>query len=222
MNITRLSLGIALATVLAAPTMASSLVNGSFEQPGGEVRDQLTTNYIPGWTYTEAPIGSYDIYEAQDQGDGLAAADGTHYVSFGHNGTYGGSISQTLATVAGAAYTVNYFVAEQQGDDPIQNLRAIVFNGAQTLTANNSSLAQSFVAGAPLTFTANGTSVTLEFFDATPAGGGISANVALDAVDVIGPAGAGGVPEPAAWMMMLVGIGLAGAAMRRRAASPAA
>jgi hypothetical protein len=201
--------------------MASSLVNGGFEQPGGEVRDYLTANYIPGWTYIQSSSGSNDIYEAQDQGDGLAAADGTHYVSFGHNGTYGGAVSQTFATVAGAAYTVNYSVAEQQGDDPSQDLRAIVFNGAQTLTTDNSPLTLSFVAGTPLSFIASGSSVTLEFLDATPAGGGGPSNLALDAVNVIGPAGAG-VPEPAAWTMMLVGIGLAGAAMRRRAASSAA
>jgi hypothetical protein len=218
MNIFRLGLGVALATVLAAPAMASSLVNGSFEQPGGEVRDQLTTNYIPGWTYTQSASSSFDVYEADDVGDGLAAADGSHYVSFGHNGTYGGSVSQTFATVAGASYTVNYSVAEQQGDDPSQDLRAIVLNGAQTLTVDNSPLGLSFLAAAPISFTANGTSVTLEFLDATPAGGGGPSNLALDAVSVMGPDGAG-VPEPAVWTMVLAGIGLAGAMIRRRTAS---
>ncbi|MEO8811620.1 MAG: PEPxxWA-CTERM sorting domain-containing protein [Caulobacteraceae bacterium] len=204
---------------IALPAAAATIVNGSFEQPGGSVRDALTTNYLPGWTYTTGPNGSLDIYEDDNEGDGLAAADGSHYVSFGHNGTNGGSISQTFAVTAGDTYTIRYSVAEQQGDDATQVLEASVVAGGGTTTADNSALTLSFLAGTPLTFTAVGNTATLTFLDATPAGDGAGSNLALDAVGISG-GGAPGVPEPAAWAMMLFGFAGIGAAARRRSERP--
>ena len=213
----KITLMAAVATVCfaaAAPASAAILINGDFEAPGGLVRDQLTTNYIPGWTYSTA-TSSYDVYEADSVGDGIAAANGSHYVSFGHNGSSGGSISQSFATVVGGSYTLTYSVAEQQGDDSSQILRAIINNGAQTLSADNGSLTLGFLSGAPLTFIASGASATVTFFDATPVGGGGPSNLALDAANISGPvAGVSGVPEPAMWAMMLVGFFGLGAAMR--------
>ena len=203
------------AFVLAAPASAAILNNGDFEQPGGAVRDMLVPGYMPGWTYDNHGT-AFDIYEATGF-DGIAAADGTHYISFGHNGTYGGEISQTFATTPGGVYTVTYSVAEQQGDDSSQVMRAIVQNGIQTLSQDNGGLNLGFLAGAPITFTALGTSATLSFLDATPAGGGGPSNLALDAISVSGPQATGpGVPEPATWALMLLGFGLVGATARSR------
>jgi Protein of unknown function (DUF642)/PEP-CTERM motif len=213
-NVTAAAMGLALAA--AAPASAAILVNGSFESPGGgPVRNALTTNYMPGWTYSN-PTGSLDIYESDDQ-DGLTAADGTYYVSFGHNDTSGGSISQHFATVAGGLYTVNYSVAEQQGDSADQVMRATVVNGLQTLSTDNGALTLGFLPGTTLTFIATGSSATLTFFDATPPGGGAPSNLALDAVTVSGPQ-SGAVPEPASWALMLIGVGCLGAGLRTRRA----
>lgn len=50
--------------------------------------------------------------------------------------------------------------------------------------------------------------------------GGLSADNATFSVDLLG--GAGAVPEPATWALMIGGFGLAGAAMRRRRAMASA
>ena len=199
----------------AAPASASILTNASFEAPGGDsVRNQLVgASDIPGWTY-DVGAGSFDVYESDDQ-DGLTAADGNHYVSFGHDGFVGGSLSQSFKTVAGGSYTLSYSVAEQQGDDPSQVFRATITDGTSTYSVDNSALTLSFLAGTPISFTAAGTSATLTFLDATPVGGGGGSNLALDAAAISGPE-AGGVPEPASWALMLTGFGAMGAVIRRR------
>lgn len=218
---TVIALGMALA--FATPAAAAPiLINGSFELPDqGGGRTQLTANMLSGWTYSTG-IDPANYSEITSDGQfGIAAADGHQYLDFGGNGTYGGSISQSFATVAGTIYTVKYFTGEQQGDDPAQIMRAIITNGAQTLTADNTKLAMGFSAGAPIKFTATGNSATLTFFDATPAGFGGPSNVILDAVSVTGQAGVAAVPEPASWALMMAGFGIVGSAVRRRRQSPA-
>jgi hypothetical protein len=207
----------AVAAVLLAGAQSASaaiLINGDFEHPGGEVRTQLGGGFtIPGWTYVSN--GGQDFYEADDKGDGLAAADGNHYVSFGHNSTQGGSLSQTFATQVGGFYTLTYWVAEQQGDDSGQILRATIDNGGVLSSQDNASLPSIFQQGLSISFTATGSHATVTFLDATPAGGGGGSNLALDRVSVAGPS-ASGAPEPAAWALMIAGFGGAGAMLRRR------
>jgi hypothetical protein len=174
------------ATMLAVAGFAtpahSALVNAYFESPGGDVRDRLDDQSIPGWTYAPGEGGSsYEIYES-DNHDGLAAADGKHYVSFGHNGTYGGSISQTFSTTPGVTYRVSYYVAEQQDDDPKQDLRAILTYGSGMIIHDNTRPTARFRPGVPLVFTATGSEATLTFLDATRPGGGSIANLAVDRV----------------------------------------
>src|SRR5262249_5670243 len=94
--------GAAALLVPAASASAAILVNGSLEKPGGHVRNFMTTSYVPGWTYA----GTSDIYEQDNMGDGLTAADGTHYISFGHSSGAGGSITQVFATTPGQTYTL--------------------------------------------------------------------------------------------------------------------
>ena len=202
---------------LAPPAAAAILVNGSFEQPDQNgSRTQLVAGMLPGWTYsTGVDPGNY-AEVTTDTIFGIAAADGKQYVDFGGNGTYGGSISQSFATTSGTIYTVTYSTGEQQGDDAAQIMRAIVNNGEQTITADNTKLAMGFSAGKAITFTALGNSATLTFFDATPKGAGGGSNVILDAVSVTGQAVVGGVPEPATWAMLMVGFGGVGVAARSR------
>ena len=204
----------AASVVSGTSASAAILVNGDFESPGGDpVRDTLTTHYLTGWTYTAGP--SLDIYESDDQ-DGLLAADGTHYVSFGHNGSSGGSISQDFATVAGRTYTLRYSVAEQQGVDASQVLRATVTSGAQVLS-RDANPTSSWVQQS-LSFVASDSTATVTFLDATPPGGGASSNLTLDAVSVTA---AGAAPEPSSWAMMLLGVGGLGGMMRNRRRRPA-
>ena len=197
---------------------AAALANGGFESPGATgVRQQLTAGLVPSWTYVAGagPGGSYDFYESEAQ-DGLTAADGAHYVSFGHKGTHGGSIYQDFRTVIGTTYSVTYWVAELRGHDPAQRLRATITNGSQVLSQDNTGLSARFAAGVPITFRATTNLTRLTFLDATPAGGGEVADIALDAVAISGSAWplGGDAPEPAAWLLMLLGVAGVGAVMR--------
>jgi hypothetical protein len=212
----------ALTTVLvgAAGAHATSqpFTNGGFEQPGGEVREELSTNTLPGWTASQGSNEAYDIYESDDEGDGLAAAQGTHYVSFGHNGTYGGSISQTFSVAPDTEVNLTYEVAEQQGVDPTQDLYVTLTDGGHTATADNSPLPDAFAPGVPLSIFETSGVVTITFFDATPPGDGGGSNLALDEVEINGSLGAtaSGAPEPTAWALMIIGLGFAGAGLRGR------
>ena len=217
--------GSAVLALSETASAAATFTNGSFESPGAAgSRQRITRSLVPSWTYVAgaAPSGSYDVYES-DGRDGLTAADGAHFVSFGRNGTHGGSIYQDFRTVVGTTYTVTYSVAEQRGHDATQKLRAMITNGNQTVLKDNIDLSGRFAAGAPITFTARSSLTRITFLDATPAGGGKVANLALDAVAIRGSAWplGGDAPEPAAWLLMLLGIGGTGAVMRSGRWGPA-
>ena len=207
------------AGLAAVPASAVLVVNGDFEAPGGTVRSFLTPTSLPGWTYNDHGTGA-DIYEDDTQ-DGLTAADGNHYVSFGHSGSYGGELSQTIATTAGHSYRLSLWTAEQQGDDPAQLFQVLLttsLGNSYTFYINN--LTSTFTQTVQ-DFFPNGVSTTISITDATPAGGGAGSNLALDAVSVVDTT-PGAVPEPASWALLLAGFGLTGALARRRRIAVAA
>lgn len=211
----RSTLLLAALAAIAAPAQANLLVNGGFEAPGGIQRSQVQPGLVPGWTYNSHGTG-FEIYEDQSQ-DGLAAADGTHYVSFGHSGATGGELSQTVATIAGHAYRLSLSTAEQQGHDPAQQFYVLL----TTSVGNTYGFYIGNLSGSFSTtiqdFFPNGVSTTVSITDVTQGGGG--SNLALDAVSIVDLSPTGGVPEPAVWALLFGGFALTGAAMRRRPAS---
>jgi hypothetical protein len=199
------------AALLAPSAMAAPFQNGSFEKPGGtNIRSQIDNSgtAVTAWTSS----GGYQVYEDNvgGSGDSLTALDGTHWVSFGHNGATGGTLSQVFDSVLGATYTLNYSVAEQQGYDTDSSFNVYVDG---TLLGNSGTPGSSgtWMSAGALTFVGTGLPTTLTFEDATLSGG--SSNLALDAVSLKGPAS---LPEPATWALMILGMGFAGLAMRRR------
>ena len=206
----------ALGAALIAPSaMAQSFTNGDFETYHGgpapaSIRDLLIDGdtRVDGWTHRSN--GAYDIYENDTQ-DGLTAFDGTHYVSFGHNGTTGGTLSQSFASVLGTIYTLGYHFAEQQGSDPTGSTFDVWIDGA--LAGNSGNAAYNVWGAGSLQFAGTGNLVSILFRDATTTGNG--SNLALDGVTLNGVAGSS-VPEPATWAMMLAGMSLVGVGMRRR------
>ena len=205
---------IAAAMVAVPATAANLLTNGSFEQPGGDnVRDQFTASYVPGWTYSSNGTG-FDIYE-DDGEDGLAAADGTHYVSFGHSGTYGGSLSQTVILTGSGSYELALPTAEQQGADPTQQFTVTIapdFGSFVSFTIDN--LTDTFTPTTHDFFGSGDTTITIT--DSTPAGGGGGSNLALDNVSLIDLKAGGTVPEPTSRALLVVGFGVVGALARQR------
>jgi len=213
--------GLALALAFMAPATghAAGLINGSFEQPGGApirlgLGDNDTT--VTGWTAHDGTQAVSTYYESSGQ-DGIDAADGTYYVSFGHNGATGASLTQSIDTLLGAIYTLNYQIRLQQGSDPLSGFQVSASTGDSVYSGD--AAAAAWTEGAALTFTGTGSSVTLTILDSTVGGGGSNLaidNLRLSSVGGVSGGGAGGVPEPASWALLIAGFGGAGGMLRAR------
>lgn len=185
---------------------AATIVNGSFETASVNPGSGFATlgngsTAINGWTVG----GSIDYI-----GGYWAAQDGGRSVDLA--GTSLGSVSQMITDlVNGQAYRVSYWVSKNP--DGGANTRT------GTVTIGNAQSTFTFSAATPggagmvweqrfFDFVANGSSGTLSF--AADASAGCCFGPALDNVSITA------VPEPATWAMMIAGIGLVGATMRRR------
>lgn len=235
--IVKLLTSIAAATLVAAvPASAASLVNGSFEQPGtpNVVYLDAGSTFMPGWTVVDALQGGDDeiayTNTAAFASYGVVSSHGSHFLELtGVTGRGKGVKSDAIDTTAGATYRVGFdvgafFVRGQgsYGDVTLDVLINDVLAGSFTNTLGLSSAGSDwqrfnydFVAAGPsvrLTFLAS-TALTSSYL-----GAGLD-NVTLD---LLAPPpnptpSAGGVPEPSAWSLMILGFGLAGAGLRRRA-----
>jgi PEP-CTERM motif len=189
MNLIKIGAVLAAAALYAGGAQASELIhNGSFE-----------TGDFTGWTLG----GNVDGFTvvASSGFDGLNAPDGNYYAALGAIGS-DNILSQTFADVAGALYEASFYLASD-GDTP--NDFAVVGPGPLSLGPLTDIAASPFVQYFGF-FTGSG-SDTITFYSRNDPG-----YLGLDLVSVQGP----GVPEPAAWSMMLLGFGGLGAVMRRR------
>ncbi len=195
-----------LALAATSPVLAASLItNGSFElgNTGGNfTTESAGSPNITGWTVDSGSVDYISSY--------WAASDGVRSIDIA--GSAIGALSQSFASTAGQKYLVTF---DLSSNPDLQGTRDLLvsIDGGTPLTfthpgatgkdaAGMAWTAQSFsfLAGGPLTtitFTANGTSQGVY-------------GPALDNVSILG------VPEPAAWALMLMGLGLVGSAMRRR------
>lgn len=189
---------LAAAALVAAPAMAANLVtNGSFETGNfsGWVQGGNTgfTSVIPALTNVSIPF---------------VPTDGQFQAEFGPVGSVG-TLSQTIATVAGRRYAFSFDIGTVVGSP---NFYAASFDGVVLDSITNS-----------LTMAYNRRTFTV---DATGASSVISfafrhdpSFYYLDNVTVSEVVA--GVPEPTSWAMLIVGFGLTGATMRRRRAAVA-
>lgn len=205
-------LGVSAAVVMSGTAHAAAFTNGSFEngspQPGSGGFNTLGVGNtsIDGWTVQS---GSVDWINGYWQ-----AQDGTHSVDLA--GNVPGAIEQTFDTIAGAFYTVSYWVSGNPdgGSAPKSGVVAAIdgttviadasFNGPQGPSLGNMTY-WNYTFG----FTAGSNATTLRFTSGPDMG---AYGAALDNVSVTAA-----VPEPTTWAMMLVGFGVVGASMRRRA-----
>jgi hypothetical protein len=221
-----------LASTLAAAAFAASsagavtVTNGSFEDVQISTQGSFNLADIPGWTHG-GNVGDGLIWSDQfgvccGGTGGTKTGDGHQFVTmgggFGPTGT--SSWSQVLnGLTIGQAYVVNFMTAAE-GEVPTQSVTV-------GMTTGSSTLAQTFTTpvagpffwqnwgGSSYDFVADATSATLQFSVTDEA-----FDVGLDAVSV--DQAGGGVPEPAAWALMLGGFGLVGATLRRRRSTIAA
>lgn len=198
----------------ASALAANLITNGSFEfgsDPGSFSSLQAGDAAITGWTVGGAGIDYIGTY--------WQASDGVRSVDLSgstiKNGSYAGSISQTIATVSGQVYRVTFDLAGNPDGAPLTKvvLTSAVNGGidqlyADTFTvvpgvntrANMGWLPYSFL------FTATGASTTINFQSAVNSAYGAALdNVAISAV-----------PEPATWAMLILGFGAVGYVTRRR------
>jgi len=224
----RLYAGLVAAVLMMSSAHAATLINGDFEQPGVGQFTFLTSNFLPGWTYDSNGTESA-AYNPSGGNGGAPAQGGNYYISWGHTGGYGGTLSQTFTTATNQAYSVSYYLTQQQipaADQLTQNqsVTATAYDGATPLgglttlllTPENQWNLYTF------NFVAASTSTTLTFFDATPANGGGNSNWGLDTVSVSAVLPPGATPLPAALPMFLGGAGLVGWVARRNRRNAAA
>jgi len=208
----RFCVGLAAGILMISSAHAATLTNGDFEQPGTGSFAGLTSNFLPGWSY-DSKGTEFAAYNPSGGNGGAAAQSGNYYVSWGHSGGYGGTLSQTFTTAINQAYSVSYYLAQQQIS--VQN----------QLTENQSVTATAYDGTAPLgtlttllltpddqwnlytfDFVATSTSTTLTFFNATPSNGGGNSNWGLDNVSANAVAAPGATPLPAALPMFAAGL----------------
>jgi hypothetical protein len=173
----------AICLLISFASTAASLVNGSFETPviSGGVGINVGDAWLTGWT-VGGPSG--DMFLAHGALGGFSPYDGEQYVGFGGiNTASGGSLSQTITTVAGLAYRVIYYVG-QSGPGNFSLTSAANDAGGSLLASNRFVSVNGSWIQCQLGFTALSTSTVLTFTDTSAVdieGGAVT----LDDINVV-------------------------------------
>jgi len=217
---------LAVLALTAAPSSASALellTNGSFDNIGSASPEGWggLTYYaggpalLPGWTVES---GSVDLTSTGSFWG--PAYDGAYSLDI--NGWSAGRITQTFATVLGQTYDVSFAYSRNVAGAPNPALASVSAGGTTfNVTAPNTATFGSgynmrWLTGG-FSFVGDGSPTTI----ALQAGHGGNGGVFFDKISVTSSglsssAPGGAVPEPAAWMMMILGFGMTGALLRRR------
>ena len=195
---TRRSLALAgLSTALAAaPAQAVTTFQTNFDSIAVAAGQYVILQTAEGWNATGGDGIEIQIHAA---GDPFSE---TNLVELDSNNN-----SSMSRTIDAGSYTLNFYYSARPDIAAASNGIDVLINGVSIFnitgdggTGTNwmpQSITFGVNASSTLTFAAIGTSDSL---------GGYLDNIALD-----------GVPEPAAWALMIAGFGLVGAASRRRA-----
>jgi hypothetical protein len=235
---------VAVAVFGMSPVQATAtqfITNGNFtatslSSPGGYICKSGTTcvSNVTSWTSTcnnntcgSGPTAASLLFagtngSAFNGNNGLwgtvpDAPGGGNTIAIDGDPTYGASLSQTISgLLIGSTYTVDFeqAAAQQKGTSGATTERWAVTFGTSTQDStlmNDPSHGVQAWNAQSLTFVATSTSEILKFL-AVGTPGGEPPVVLLGDVSLTGPS----VPEPATWAMMLVGLAMTGAAMRRR------
>jgi len=207
-----------LALVAASTAGAATVPNGDFS--GGN------SGFTSDYSFGPAVTGS-QYYDVQANAQTIHPS----YVSFGDHTTGTGLYliangaenanasvyrSASIAVLAGTTYSFGAFLANAYPDSPASiDFRVALGAGPATSIGSFTIPVGSGIwnSAAQTFFTGAATSVFLSFVDLNLAPGGNDF-----AIDDITLTQVNAVPEPAMWSMMIVGFGLVGAGLRRRAA----
>jgi hypothetical protein len=208
------------------PAKAGLITNGSFESPvvpvGGFTNFASGSTLIPGWTVVGA-AGGVSIVSGTfvQECCTFPAEDGAQWLDLTGDGTNSvEGVEQTIATTAGTNYTASFWIGNTYDPGGIFGTTSTVdvltggLDGSLLGAFTNSSTTTGTLVWEEFStsFTASGSSTTLDFLNADP--GNDSSN-GLDNVSVV--ANAGGVPEPGTLSLLGIGILGLGLLLRRRA-----
>ena len=202
-----------IAAALALPGVASAnlITNGGFEDKTNFVPDGNNTmslfagsTAMTGWTVTGdslAWIGTPNPF-------GLSAHGGDFFLDltdYPVNAPFGG-VSQTISTVAGQTYSMTFYLGSSSNYGLPSAVNVTAGDANQTFTSTLTGSDNWEVETLSFKALGGSTLVTLQ---------GVTgyAYIGLDDISIDG---VGGVPEPAAWALMLAGFGMIGATLRRR------
>lgn len=191
----------------AGAANAASIVNGSFEtgpapNPVGYITLGTGNSSITGWTVTGGTIDYIGPY--------WQAQDGARSIDLAGNSP--GALSQTFATTFGHGYRITYWIGRNPDGGANPRTGFIDVGGGQTQFIYSGSGSRTNMQWEQETFdfVATGPTTTLTFA-ADPASAGQFYGPALDNVSI------GAIPEPTTWAMIILGFGVIGGALRRKA-----
>lgn len=198
---------------LAGAAQAQLVVNGSFELPGGCEGGCVLpggSTAIAGWTTVLSGVEYINplVLGVGPVPDGLMAVDLANFTF-----PEGGGIEQTLATVTGQTYTLNFSLgnARFDGRDGTGTVRVQVAGLDLMFDTPVAPTIAGVWASASVDFVAQAESTTLRFLNEQNP---LLHYAVIDQVSV--------VPEPAAWALTLAGwVGVVGWAGRRVRTAPA-
>jgi hypothetical protein len=194
---------------------ATNLVsNGSFETPisSGIATFGTGSTSITGWTV----IGASDISVLLNGIGGIVPDDGQQFLDLtgtrDNQGVYSG-VSQTLSTLDGVAYTLQFALGNYSQNPGITGIAVTAGSAAQTFTLARP--ASGFVWE---TFSLNflggvGGSTLISF---TGTNGGFYTGLDDVYVESVSAPVTPAVPEPGTWAMLVAGFGLVGMVSRRQ------
>jgi hypothetical protein len=198
------ALALSLACAGGMAHAASLLANGDFETGG-----------LSGWTVTTSQDGNVfaataAIYNPCCGTSGSEPAySGNHFAAYDSgNVTGSATLSQTFNSVLGGLYTLTFDLGAFGGGTNVVDVTAQGVTQSFGVSANNN--ADTTFHPQSISFTGLGGVQTIAFTVATVAD---NTDALLDNAVLSGPSG---VPEPAAWALMIVGLGGTGAMLRRR------
>ena len=187
------------ATKLAA--MAATLAFGA----SAALATTIDLSTLPLGGFTSATFGDYQIADVSGYGSGsnvFAATSGVH------------ALGDTLADGSGAGYIITRVDGGAFNLDSVTFGQALGDLGRVTLATYSDQEQPVFVVADGQTVAPGITDRTDIFIDANTFDGGAVGISSFDVSPFVG-GGAGTVPEPATWAMMLVGLGGVGFALRR-------
>ena len=204
----KLLLAALLASAIAAPAYATELVvNGGFED---------TSSFFAGWDYVSPQT---TLSQASNPGNPAIVHGGIYAADSSAEPGFSDSLFQTLKTVKNQTYDYSFWLSGDTSDVNAPSDFYVQFGLAGFREIKYTPTTYTHFTGS---FVADDTSTELyiEAYNSlgfyllddvsvtSRTGGGCVSRIACD--------GGGGVPEPAAWAMMLLGFGGIGAMLRRR------